>query len=149
MITTRALEDNIRDLYIFVFSKEGVLVSRQYYSSSDIAENSEGSVKHYTTSGERIIAGIANLTTNSLAVTKSELDNIGSLAEFQNLTVNLSDESIHVIDGRFLMSGYYGGMNGYQPATCLINSDNNKVTLDGTTTDKIQLHKLQIGRAHV
>lgn len=142
VIMTKSSEDNIRDLYILVFDAvSGARISGEYYPSNQLAEGSSGTITVNTTSGSRKICAVANLTTNSLAIEKATLDNIQSLTEFQNKLLTLKEPSINSLDGRFLMSGFYGAKDATEAPTCIID-EGGSITSE-TLDAKVWLKKLQ------
>ena len=144
IIMTKSSEDNIRDLYILVFdAASGARISGEYYPSNQLTEATNGKITVNTTSGNRKICAVANLTTNSLVIEKTTLDNVQSLTEFQNQLLELEEQSINSLDGRFLMSGFYGAKDATEAPTCIID-ENGTLSSDSESSEaKVWLKKLQ------
>jgi len=90
-IQTKVADDYISDLYVMVFDKSGDLLTHQYYSG---LTGLSGDITISTTSGERYIYGIANLSTSSLSIDASTLNNITSVSALKSMLLSLSNNTV-------------------------------------------------------
>lgn len=150
VIETRAqgesdVSEQVSDLYILIFNKAGERIPGEFYFP-DV--QSSKSIEIETTTGDRYIYGIANLSTNLLSVTKEDLDAIGSRKDLEGLSIKLNQQSVDIIDGKFLMSGFFTTDDAYDdvPPLCTIN-ENGYVLIPvpggGSSSGKIWLKRLQ------
>lgn len=149
VIETRAqgesgLSEQVSDLYVLIFNKDGKRIPGDFYFS-DV--QSSTSIEIETTTGERYIYGIANLSTNLLSVTKEELDNITTKVQLEELPMKLAQQSVDIVDGKFLMSGFFTTEGAYDEDSPLCAIDENGSvsvpTTDGPSAGKIWLKRLQ------
>lgn len=137
-IETRATdisEDNsIKSLAVFIFKSNDERVGEVHICSPD--ELSNKSVKIKTTSGTRYIYAIANYENSLFRLDTDVLKNISTITELKQLNTQLLQESISVLDGEYLMSGWVvptGKEYDYKAdQSCLINADgivNGKILL--------------------
>lgn len=139
-IQTKVADDYISDLYVMVFDKSGDLLTHQYYSG---LTGLSGDITISTTSGERYIYGIANLSTSSLSIDASTLNNITSVSALKSMLLSLSNNTVGNADGKYLMSGFWCENNTDETAeACLINTNGAVTSLSGTT-GSIKLKRLQ------
>ena len=142
-------ESLVRDLYVFIFDEEGNKVAGRYFSHADIDEASEGSVLMAVTTGRRYIYGVANLSTNDLAVEVERLDRIDTRRELLAETVKLKSNSIRFLGGYEFMSGFYGRSNQAEEApVCVIREDGTVDEAAGTKSaadgePQLKLKRLQ------
>lgn len=144
VIETRAqgesdISENVSDLYVLIFNKEGKRVPGDFYYEN---LQSSGSIQLETTSGERYIYGVANLSTNLLSVTKEELNGIKTREDLKNLQLTLRDNSVDILDGKFLMSGFFTADNTDNDAPLCVINENGTVTVN-SSSGKIRLKRLQ------
>lgn len=137
-IETRATdisEDNsIKSLAVFIFKSPNERVGEVHICSPD--ELSNKSVKIKTTSGTRYIYAIANYENSLFRLDTDVLKNISTITELKQLNTQLLQESISVLDGEYLMSGWVvptGKEYDYKADQyCSINTDgivNGKILL--------------------
>lgn len=149
VIETRAqgesgLSEQVSDLYVLIFNKEGERIPGNFYFP-DV--QSSASIDIETTTGERYIYGIANLSTNLLSVTKETLDEVRNQGDLKNLSMKLTQQSVDIVDGKFLMSGFFTTKDAYDEDSplCAIDENGNVSvsTTDGPSSGKIWLKRLQ------
>lgn len=146
-----AQENQVKDLYLFVFDKNDRVEYKHHYKEDELAQNT-GSITLPTNSvssgqDKRIIA-IANTSLASVSGLSDALDGVGEYSELQNLTANLTKEyqkSVDALDG-LVLSGFFRKSdvtNDSEAGKCEIkepqSTSNSNVTLDG----KIWLRHLE------
>lgn len=113
-VITRAAQDkdtesNVHNLRIFIFNKNGELMTNKFYDDNNLTTGTSGKITLNTTSAEGArIFGIANLTTGQTSTDydiDADLNNITSLTELESLLAELKGETVNRT-GSFLMSGY-------------------------------------------
>lgn len=138
-IETRATDINeknkVNSLAIFIFKTDGEKVGDTHYCTPEELNN--GTIKIKTSSGKRCIYAVANYE-NSLFNLKSDLESISSFNQLKQLSTKLLQESISVLDGKFLMSGCVIPDDG---ETYDYTSDKTTCTISpsGVVNGKIQL----------
>lgn len=102
-------ESNVHNLRIFIFNKNGELMTNKFYDDDNLTTGTSGKITLNTTSAEGArIFGIANLTTGQTSTDydiDADLNNITSLTELESLLAELKGETVNRT-GSFLMSGY-------------------------------------------
>lgn len=117
-VTTRSLteegENQINDLYILVFNKDGNSIkTKKYYTSNEISSSlenkSKGTLDLETTSGESRIYAIANVEITELNGTsiREALDEVNTIDELFNVSASLKDSNIERIQAALTMSGTF------------------------------------------
>lgn len=107
-IETRATdisEDNsIKSLAVFIFKSHSERVGEVHICSPEELSNKSVIIK--TTSGTRYIYAIANYENSLFRLDTDVLKNISTITELKQLNTQLLQESISVLDGEYLMSGW-------------------------------------------
>ena len=84
-----------------------------------------------------------NLSTSSLSIDASKLNNITSVSALKSMLLSLSNNTVGNADGKYLMSGFWCENNTDETAeACLINTNGAVTSLSGTT-GSIKLKRLQ------
>lgn len=113
-VITRAAQDkdtesNVHNLRIFIFNKNGELMTNKFYDDNNLTTGTSGTITFNTTSAEGArIFGIANLTTGQTSTDYDidvNLEKITSLSQLESLLAKLEEETVNRT-GSFLMSGY-------------------------------------------
>ncbi|WP_293713679.1 fimbrial protein [uncultured Parabacteroides sp.] len=107
-IETRATdiseENRVGSLAVFIFKMNGEKVGETHICSAEELQNK--TVKITTTSGSRYIYAIANYQNSLFNLKTDDLEKISTIKELKRLSTQLLQESISVLDGEFLMSGW-------------------------------------------
>lgn len=135
-IETRATdishENKVNSLAIFIFKTNGNKVGDTHICTQEELE--DGKISVSTTSGTRYIYAIANYENSLFNLNADDdLKRISSIDDLKGLSSKLLQESISVLDGEFLMSGWVvPSQNDKGDQTCRINTN-------GVVDGKIQL----------
>ena len=111
-------DDKVHDLTIFVFdsaTKEIVGAPKQC-TEDEISKNS---ITLQTTSGNRLIYAVANINSTNWKIS-SALGDVKTLEDLNNLQALLNNESVTVLDGMILMSGWFQGTGTAEQGFCPI-----------------------------
>lgn len=115
-VVTRAGENmdeyknDVYDITIFAFAENGSVNKIETYQNEDYAKlgTGSGTVKKFTTlSGINYIYAVANAQTNYYDGLIDQLKDCNSRSLFLDAVATLQQNSIDLIDGRFLMSGVF------------------------------------------
>lgn len=125
--------DLVFDLTVFAFDENGERINTQSFTFVG-GKRKEGTLTNFSTqSGINYIYAVANLSSSYYTDLKNELLQITDKDQFLSKVATLSQKSIDLVDGRFLMSGCYG-----TEGTGYVN-----IAKDATTLpDKIYLERM-------
>ncbi|WP_455629136.1 hypothetical protein [Parabacteroides chinchillae] len=112
----------VEGLAILVFDKttKDKIGKTQFFSGE---KGSSGNVLLSTTSGERLIYAVANYNSSNYGELEQTLKDVINLDGLKNLQIRLQNKQFTFLDGKILMSGFYG-----TDGSCTIKAGNNTFT---------------------
>ncbi|RHR43348.1 DUF4906 domain-containing protein [Parabacteroides sp. AF18-52] len=113
-IETRASDisenDQVRSLAVLIFKRDGgsmVKVDNTFFFDADTL--TMGAVTLKTTTGDRYVYAVANYKSSVFGDLTYQLENVNTLEGLNELCIELEENNTSVLDGQFLMSGYFIG----------------------------------------
>lgn len=117
--------DQVRSLAVLIFKRDGgsmVKVDNTFFFDADAL--TMGAVTLKTTTGDRYVYAVANYKSSVFGDLTYKLENVNTLEGLNELCIELEENNTSVLDGQFLMSGYFiGNTESTEKGACCITEN--------------------------
>ncbi|GGK01992.1 fimbrial protein [Parabacteroides faecis] len=117
--------DQVRSLAVLIFKRDGgsmVKVDNTFFFDADAL--TMGAVTLKTTTGDRYVYAVANYKSSVFGDLTYQLENVNTLEGLNELCIELEENNTSVLDGQFLMSGYFiGNTESTEKGACCITEN--------------------------